>query len=391
LSDGGKPLVLVACDLLCLNDFIVDRIRDEAGPGLELFISCSHTHAGPVAYADNRSPLLHREYIDSMIKAIVRAAKSAVVASVPARLGVAGAEAFIAENRREKTPDGKIIIGWNPGGPVDHSIGILKVESADGRPIAVVVNYACHGTILPPQNQLVSRDWIGAMRSGVEAAAGCPVLFLQGAAGDLNPKYEWGEGDPWEAVARLGSDVAGRVVEALSKDCREMACVPVRAERTEVWLPLEANALDAVPPKTYRSKVMKFAGLPGWLGFLTDFILDRRYPWKSRVEAKGGVWSIPLRVSALRVGDLGIVAFGAETFTEIGMEIKRASPLPYTFFSSLTDGCIGYLPTDTAHDEGGYEVDDGPYLNRYPARLAKGCAGIAITQAGAMLRRVGAG
>jgi hypothetical protein len=50
-----------------------------------------------------------------------------------------------------------------------------------------LVNFACHGTVLGPDNLLVSADWIGAMRSRVEADLGILTLFLQGAAANLNP------------------------------------------------------------------------------------------------------------------------------------------------------------------------------------------------------------
>ena len=60
-----------------------------------------------------------------------------------------------------------------------------------------------------------------------------------------------------------------------------------------------------------------------------------------------------MRANALRIGDLGLVTFAAETFTEIGLAIKTASPAACTLFASVSDGCIGYLPTAQAHAEGG--------------------------------------
>jgi hypothetical protein len=130
------------------------------------------------------------------------------------------------------------------------------------------------------------------------------------------------------------------------------------------------------------------AGLPSWMGFLTDFLLDIRYPWKSRLEARNGVWSVPMRINAARIGELGLVTFGAETFTEIGMAVKAQSPAKRTLFASLTDGCISYLHTAAAHAEGGYEVDVAPYAYRYPGRLAAACESIVLDSAQAMLTRL---
>jgi neutral ceramidase len=390
LDDGPTQLALVACDLLCLNEFIVnriaDRVRAQVGDGMRLVICCSHTHAAPIAYADHRSGRARRAYIDSLVERIARAVHRAAAALVPAELAWCQAEADIAINRREKQPDGEVVIGVDPAGPIDRSVGILRVRGTGGTPLATVVNYACHGTVLGPHNLLVSADWIGAMRSQVEGVLGGLTLFLQGAAGDLNPDHEWGEGDPWEAVQSLGERVADRVIASCDHGLLPLAGVPLRLSRQEVWLPLEARATTPTPLPTYRRVLTKMVGLPFALRFVVDLLLDRRYPWRSRIEAREGAWHVPMRVNAVRIGDVGLVTFAAETLTEIGMHVKAGSPAQHTMFASVSDGCIGYLPTAEAHAEGGYEVDIAPFFYRFPARLAPECAQVATDAATRSLR-----
>jgi neutral ceramidase len=398
LDDGQERLALVACDLLCLNEFVGDRVRAQVGEGTHVLICCSHTHAGPIAYADHSSTRARRAYIGTLVDRIARAVQRAGSALVPVELAWCQAEADIAVNRREMQPDGEVVIGVNPQGPIDRSVGVLSVRAADsmgaadsgraadGAPMATVVNFACHGTVLGPKNLFVSADWIGAMRPRVERALGGLTLFLQGAAGDLNPAHEWGEGDPWEAVQRLGERVADRVIAAHGGGLRPLAGVPLRLSRQEVWLPLEARAITPTPLPTYRRVLTKMIGLPYALRFIVDIILEHRYPWRSRVEARDGTWHVPMRVNAARIGDLGLITFAAETLTEIGMEIKAASPAAVTMFASVSDGCIGYLPTAAAHAQGGYEVDMAPYFYRYPARLTTNCDQIAVEAAGRALQ-----
>jgi len=377
LDDGQARVALVACDLLCLNEFIVDRIRAQVGEGTQVIVCCSHTHAGPIAYADRQSGRVYYRTINTLVERIARAVQRAAAALVPVELSCGQAQADIAVNRRQKQPEGEVVIGVNPEGPVDRSVGILRVSTAGGAPLATVVNFACHGTVLGPDNLLISADWIGAMRTRAEQALGGSVLFLQGAAGDLNPDYEWGEGDPWEAVRSLGERVADQVIAACEGGLTPLAGTPLRLERQEVWLPLEAAATTPTPLPAYRRVLAQMVGLPFALRFVVDIILEHRYPWRSRVEARDEVWHVPMRLNVLRVGDLGLVTFAAETFTEIGLAIKAASPAAHTLFASVSDGCIGYLPTAQAHAEGGYEVDFAPYFYRYPARLASECAHIA--------------
>jgi neutral ceramidase len=131
------------------------------------------------------------------------------------------------------------------------------------------------------------------------------------------------------------------------------------------------------------------AGLPSFIWPLTDWLLNARYPWRSRLQPGEGdysqVWCTPLRVNAIRLGDLALVTFAAETFTEIGMQIKTDSPAPHTLFASVSDGCISYLPTAEAHALGGYEIETAPYPYRFPGRLAPECASIAIRATGELL------
>ncbi len=171
--------------------------------------------------------------------------------------------------------------------------------------------------------------------------------------------------------------VADRVIGACDRGLSPLAGAPLRLSRQNVWLPLEARATTPTPLPAYRRVLTNMAGLPYALRFVVDLLLDRRYPWRSRIEARGGMWHVPMRVNAARIGDLGLVTFAAETLTELGMRVKAGSPAQRTVFASVSDGCIGYLPTAAAHAEGGYEVDIAPFFYRYPARLAPECAHIA--------------
>jgi neutral ceramidase len=226
--------------------------------------------------------------------------------------------------------------------------------------------------VLGPDNLLLSADWIGAMRASVEKELGGLALFLQGATGDLNPDMYWEDARAFEMVKEEGERVARAVVAAVRAESESMPVEEISIGRREAWLPFEAPANTSRPPKNYAKPLLAMAKLPGWLAFLADPLLNQRYPWKSRIEARDGCWSVPMRINALRIGELVLVTFGAEVFTEIGMKVRQASPGRYAIFTSLSDGCISYLPTDEAHRQGGYEVNVAPLAYRYPSRLAEG-------------------
>ena len=76
----------------------------------------------------------------------------------------------------------------------------------------------------------------------------------------------------------------------------------------------------------------------------------------ARTEAAGKPVTRDLEVWALRINDIGIVAVNGEPFAELGLEVKRNSPLAHTLFLGYSNGCLGYFPTPEAFDEGGMEV-----------------------------------
>jgi hypothetical protein len=343
-----------------------------------VLVCCSHTHSGPVGYAGEDSTRANREYIHFLVERIAAAVSEAGENVKPARLAWSAGEAGIAVNRRERQADGKMVIGENPLGPADRSVQVLSVLGADGGRIATLVNFACHGTVWGPDNLLVSADWIGVMRGRVEEELGGLGLFLQGATGNLNPKMGWSREDCWELAVAQGEEVAGAVVLACASGMPWLDGGPIQLERMETWLPFEARATSARPPTLYRQKLLAMAHLPGWMSFLTDRLLDRRYPWRSRLEARDGFWGVPMRMNLLRLGDFCLASLGAEVFTEIGLQVKAASPSRQTMVVTYTDGCVGYLPTRQARAEGGYEVSTAPFAYRYPGEFSDRCEGIAL-------------
>ncbi|KPL07540.1 hypothetical protein AMJ86_04225 [bacterium SM23_57] len=380
-DDGSTRVVILTCDLLAINEFTLRKIEKQVCT--KLIVCCSHTHSGPIVFADKRSSRKNKHYVEFLITQLVEVTREAIGKLNPAKLLWSAGKAEIAVNRRERKPDGHVVIGRNPEGPVDHSIGIVQVRTHQDQPIATLVNFACHNVVLGPRNLLVSADWAGVMRRFVEEVTGVPCLFIQGATGDLNPDHDWGE-DDFKAVEQLGSQVAKNVLAALS-ELTPIEVTPMKFDQSEIWLSLETEATTPQPPANYKSVIPILAGVPK---FLIDTILNQRFPWKTKIENRSGFWSIPLVITALRIGDLVWVGLGAEVFTQIGIKIKEMNPSKHNIFSSLTNGCVGYLPTADEHSLGGYEIDIAPFAYRLPGRFQSGVAELVIHQAKKILNQL---
>jgi hypothetical protein len=171
---GETRAACLTVDHTFINTAIIERIKTRIAETCAIapesvFVCCSHTHGGPIGYADEDSRQVDRDYMAFLVDALAGSVREAVNALQPVTLRHGASEAHININRRERTPNGLITIGQNPDGPVDHSVQVVQVAAENGAALATLVNYACHPVVMGPQNRQATADWPGAMR----CRAGC--------------------------------------------------------------------------------------------------------------------------------------------------------------------------------------------------------------------------
>ena len=193
LSQGKTRAVIVDVDALNIPRELCVKMRDaiSAVTGIRpehIRISASHTHSGP----SWSTSTWVRQGVD-MIEPYVATVKNKVVGAVweamrserPIRVGHAKGECRVNVNRRLRLSDGRIVVGQNPAGFVDPQMIVVRLDQLDGSPLATLVNYACHPTIMAHLNKKITPDYPGPLRRVVEASLGGHCLFLQGATGNL--------------------------------------------------------------------------------------------------------------------------------------------------------------------------------------------------------------
>jgi hypothetical protein len=221
LAPSLDPLVLVAADLGWWQR-IEDEQRVRRGlldalglPEERVLFTLSHTHAGPGLCTDDAARPggeLIGPYLDAIRDAAVSAAREAIAGAVPGTLVWATGSCDLAANRDLPVGE-RYFVGFNPAGEADSTLLVGRACADGGRVLGTLVNYACHPTTLAWQNELISPDWVGAMREVVEGATAAPCLFLQGASGELAPREQY-VGDT--AVAdRHGARVGHAAVSTL--------------------------------------------------------------------------------------------------------------------------------------------------------------------------------
>jgi neutral ceramidase len=196
VTDGREKIVIIACDLIFILNPDVDEIRASIASRLGTRPDCvllnfSHTHCGPnhrdYSWESDDQKQLQRNFLGNLKNLLRGCAESADLARRPARVGTGFGSAWIGINRREVDEDGKVFLGENPAGVMDPTVGVVRVDELSGKPLAVLFSYGCHTVTMGPKCLYFSPDFPGPAREVIEAATGAKAMFLQAAAGDINP------------------------------------------------------------------------------------------------------------------------------------------------------------------------------------------------------------
>lgn len=418
LIEGGTTVAVMAADLTNLTPAFAERIRERVTeatgiPGAHVLLNSSHTHAGPwpgAAYklggeTDDWTPL-ERRYWDSLpdhfASCAVRALRDAREARVSGGVGHAPG---IAVNRRERTPDGRTILGWNPDGFFDDSVPTLRIDALDGAPIATIVGFGCHPVVVGPDVDAIGSDFVGPLRERVELLRGGGVaIFLQGAAGNVLPLEAFfdRQGPEVPFGQRLGLEAAHAVADADPRAI-EIEKVPFGSV-TPISL-YRRRVADTQPTQVLRT-VRRFVELP-LLEAPTAVALEaeiaereadlarRAAAGESRVTMNPvryhAIWArrmlerltdgplpvvSPGEIWATRIGDHAIVGTPGEIFGEIGAAVRAASPAPVTIFAGYSNGVLGYISTPEEYPHGGYEPAIAQRGYDHPAPFAPAAAGM---------------
>ena len=220
-----RGTLIISLDHCILDRGEMERIRTSAAAATgiaadDVQVALSHTHgAGFMSRSREHLPGgdLIGPYLDFVVEEVTLLAVEAQAHSQLATILYGTGRCTLAAHRDLfDEARGHYVCGFNPAGPADDTLLVVRVADDTNATLATLVNYACHPTTLAWDNTLISPDWIGAMREVVETASGAPCLFLQGASGDLGPREGFiGELEVAERNGRQVGYAALATLEAL--------------------------------------------------------------------------------------------------------------------------------------------------------------------------------
>jgi len=365
IQSPDASVALLAASIIGFTQKAVDRIRAEVErqtglPGSSIMVAATHTHSGPKTTDDYDAFLIGR-----CIECLVDAWSH----REDARLGAGIALADDVGRNRRRLDYGAL--------PVDPEVGIFKIEDAAGKVKGVLFNYACHPTVLGPDNLQITEDWAYYAIRAVKAHVGedAVVIYANGAEGDINPGYSSGlsaVGAPipirtFPFAEKIGARL-GRVAADALPHIQTQAQMPVRSISKGVDLPYRTRFPATIEQAEARVKQTEAAferikddpEIPYPEKHRAEYtrFFARMFATRAR-EFYSGEWekSVSVDLQSIRLGDAVLTSFPGEVFVEVGLEVKRRSPFAKTLVIGLANGRSGgYLPTRETYNEGDYEV-----------------------------------
>ena len=180
-------------------------------------------------------------------------------------------------------------------------------------------------------------DWPGLVTTKTEARDGLSPSFLQGHCGDVNP----GDGNPWTGDAEKVSET---VYGALHHATNHSALVKVdtlRLASAEIKIPLDLGMMQDQLALYRKDPAQCDKGEWVDAGFAKDW-------FASASKWKPGRKHCATTISALQLGDVGLLFHPAELYSYYGLAIRRDSPFENTLVVGYTDDFIGYLTDPNA-------------------------------------------
>lgn len=354
INSGGGKVALVSVDSMEVGDTTAVRQRIEKElqiPFANILIFATHDHSAPRVGNVSPGALAHEgtttslAWSEGLYSKMIEALRQSEQQAKPARFGVGKGMVNVNVNRDEYTADGWII-GVNPTGPSDKGLWVMKFDTLDGQPIALLTNYAVHSVTTLGIKQ-ISGDLAGVAANYVEKTLGGNAVSLwpAGTIADQNPRiFRAGLSDTdekdaafaWNAAETQGQTVGEAIVRVARgiKPEDMTRRVNIRAEETVVSCPTQQG---------------------------TETMQNMN---QTQVE------NVNLRLGLVMLNDTALTGVSGEVMTGIGYRLAQSSPLSKTILTSIVNDRIGYIPDDASYLNQIFEVKASP--------LKAGCAEDAI-------------
>ena len=353
IKRNSKTVVLVGVDLTGFDYSLTDEVKDIVSkerniPKSAILINASHTHFSPSAQAypawvdflDHPDSL----YLNNILKkGMVKAIENAMDDMSPADLYFGRGTTNIGRNRRAADPEY----------PHDKILDVLEAKNNAGKVAGVLFLTGCHAVFNNEgrEGYTLSANFPGITRDMIREKTGTNAIFIQGCAGDIDPRSLL---DHKETGTELADDIFKVMNEKMAKITGDISysfdtinipikpTIPTKADTN--YIPSDSISLPINPRSIDIIKQFKIDNEqnPG------DLYARRNAKWADmmlNMYKKGTVPDkVPEYIQIIDIGSWKLVGLSREVVTEYGPAIRNIWPGKIVSVAGYCNDVASYLP-----------------------------------------------
>jgi neutral ceramidase len=353
LEDGNEKLLWLHADLVAFAPDFVRAFRfwtrDVLGiNAANVLLSATHTHSAPATISLTGCGQMNPHFIRDLFTNCQLVSKAAISRTQPCNLTIARTQLNLAVDRRKK-----------PSAHVDPTLYLLAFTNHDNQTLAAVVNYAMHPVSLGHVNRQISADWCGAAASELtQLLSGRPItLITNGPAGNINPP---GESVPPETVHAYGHAIARAAYKALLVTRSSSPCEP-RLTILHQSLPIELDTLTEPEIDNLVNHHLSTIQ-ENWIWAKPFRQALENWRTSRKRDLAAGLHSLDIELQLIKLGPLNIITVNGEMFSRFNQILRDKTRARDLFTVAYANEAFGYIPTNEAYDEGGYEVETAHFF-----------------------------
>jgi hypothetical protein len=354
IKSKGKTVVIVTLDLTGFDYSFGKQIKDEIYrkhkiPASAIIINASHTHFAPVSQwfptFGEHGQIPDTNYFNKILKrGIIRSIEKALDNMTPSTLYFGRGTTNIGHNR--SSADNET--------PYDQTVDVLKVQNAAKKISNVLFITGCHPVFRNEGKEgvAISANYPGVSRKMLEEKTGAGnALFVQGCAGDINPRDE--------DHRKTGTDLGNDVLKILAGDMTpidgdisytlDSLLVPTNPWSKEKIINLKEDALK-LPGDVQAEKDVRWANL--MMGYYEHNNVPK---------------TMPEYIQTITIGKWKLVGLSREVVTEYGPAIRAIWPDKYVTVAGYCNEVPSYLPVARHINAGTYEGVGSFFWNAQPS------------------------
>lgn len=362
LKKGETQTAILSLDICALPADVATRMQKGVAaatgiPAENVRLSCTHTHSMPGFCYLRQWGAVPKDYMATMEERVVEAARLA-------KADLAQAELYVGKSRAKGANFNRTTKSWKTDEEftkdstdeerwLDTMLHVMRFARAGSKRDLAWYHFSAHAVCFADEE--AGPDWPGMVAQRIAEKFQLTPSYLQGHAGDVNP----GDGTPWRGDAEETTTGAFDALSRALENAQKVEVDTLQARSEPFGVPLDMELFKTWLAR-YREDPANCKG-GQWVdaGFAKDWFEGNR-------ERNLNDTHLPITLSAIRLGEVGLVFHPAELYSFYGLAIRRGSPFANTLVVGYADDIIGYLPDPNAYAAGEYAAMTVPKILDFP-------------------------